>query len=298
MRKSQLNLSIPIKTFLMGEYLALSSGPSLVVATQPEFRFDFYVGSFEDTMSLQSPAGLYYQKVKDQIGTVRIDMNDPLSGRGGFGASTAQFLALWLYVRATTKKSATDLTPAMAVECWQEYRSLFPVGQEPSGADLLNQMCGGLTIWNPEIREVQRMEWPFGDMAVQLYKTPFKIKTHEHLATLDKASLPLSALKNVMDAALKAVQEKNSSAFLRQSCLYTEVLDQAGLQAKETIDLLMKISEHPDVFSARGCGALGADVIAVYTKPRSEVDLSDLDLLKISEAPENLSSGPVWRWNK
>lgn len=281
----------------MGEYLALTSGPSLVVAGLPAFRFDFYVGHSDDLLHPESPAGLYMQKIKTEIGSLRMEMHDPYRGRGGFGASTAQFLALWLYARALKKKSATDIDAQIAAECWDEYQDLFSEATKPSGADLINQISGGLTAWSAQTRDVLRFDWPFADLRLHLFKTNQKVKTHEHLQQLDFTKIPTARLGDVLKAAIQAVQEKNSSQFLRQSILYTEILMQSDLQDGQAIQLMEKISQHQDVLSVRGCGALGADVMAVYTSPRVDLDLSDLDLLKVSTLPEQLSSGPVWRWS-
>lgn len=297
MLKSQLNLSIPGKTFLMGEYLALSGGPSLVVAALPAFRFDFYVGHSEDLLHPESPAGLLLQKIKSEIGSLRLEMHDPYHGRGGFGASTAQFLALWLYARALNKKAATDIDAKIAGECWDEYQKLFSGDVKPSGADLVNQMSGGLTAWNAKTRDLLRLDWPFPDLRLHLFKTNHKVKTHEHLQQIDLKKIPMERLCDILEVAIQAAKEKNSSQFLRQSILYTEALRDAKLQDEKTIDLMEKISLLPDVLSVRGCGALGADVMVVYTSPRIDLDLSDYDLLKVATLPEQLSSGPVWRWS-
>lgn len=295
--KSQLRLSLPSKTFLLGEYLALTTGPSLLVASQPSFDFDFQVGDMNRVIHPQSPAGLWYQKNSTEIGSLQVNMVDPHVGAGGFGASTAQFLAIWLYQQAVQKKSSFSVDPKMALQCFQDYRSLFSQTVLPSGADVINQICGGVTIWDPGKQEILRLEWPFPDIKLHLFKTSHKIKTHEHLSSLEIKKIPQDELMEIMQTAVQAVREKNSGLFLKQTIAYSKALEKAGLQASEATALVKQISQHPDVICVRGCGALGADVMAVYTLPQADLDLSEFDLKKKTVLPEQISSGPVWRWS-
>lgn len=293
---SQLRLSLPSKTFLLGEYLALSTGPSIVAATEPRFEFKFRVGDFLKTIHPQSPAGLFYKKCQKDVGPMQMEMTKPTNNTGGFGASTAQYLALWHYSKAVKKKQPMDVNAQFIEECWQDYRDLFQQAP-PSGADLINQLCGGLTVWDPIKKDVQKFDWPFPDLKLYLLKTSHKIKTHEHLAAMDTASIPTVALSEIMQTALVALKEKNSVQFLRQTIMYTEVLYRAGLQSPDTMSLIGKIATRANVLCARGCGALGADVIAVYGSPGAEIDFSDLSLTPVATLPEHISSGPVWRWS-
>ena len=295
--KSQLRLSLPSKTFLLGEYLALTTGPSLLVASQPSFEFTFQVGDMSRVIHPQSPAGVWYQKNSAEIGPLQIDMIDPHRGDGGFGASASQFLAIWLYAQAVQKKSSFEVDPKMAIQCWNDYRSLFSENVMPSGADVINQICGGVTVWDPQRQEISRSDWPFADIKLYLFKTSQKIKTHEHLSSLDIKKITQHTLAEIMLKALQSVREKNSGLFLKQTIAYTKELEKTGLQAPEATLLITKISQHPDVLCARGCGALGADVIAVYTLPNVDLDLSDFDLKKKAILPEQISSGPAWRWS-
>lgn len=114
---------------------------------------------------------------------------------------------------------------------------------------------------------------------------------------MDTATIPTQALSEILRSALVAIKEKNSVQFLRQTILYTEALYRAGLQSPETMALIGKIATRPNVLCARGCGALGADVIAVYGSPGAEIDFSDLALTPVAVLPENMSKGPVWRWS-
>lgn len=294
---SQLRLSLPSKTFLLGEYLALGTGPSIVVSHEPRFEFKFTVGEFLKSVHSESPAGLYYKQCQKDVGPMQMEMTKPTKSIGGFGESTAQFLALWHYAKAVKKKQPMDVNLQFIVECWLDYRNLFSKNPPPSGADLINQLCGAVTVWDPIKKDVQKFDWPFPDLKLYLLKTSHKIKTHEHLAAMDTATIPTQALSEILRSALVAIKEKNSVQFLRQTILYTEALYRAGLQSPETMALIGKIATRPNVLCARGCGALGADVIAVYGSPGAEIDFSDLALTPVAVLPENMSKGPVWRWS-
>ncbi|MGE0633718.1 MAG: hypothetical protein AB7O96_14990, partial [Pseudobdellovibrionaceae bacterium] len=96
-----LKLSIPGKTFLVGEYLALSGGAALIVCTEPRFKMKVKLkGSEANSSGLvgihpQSPAGKFYSENQDVFSSFSLEFTDPYEGRGGFGASTAQFAMLY-----------------------------------------------------------------------------------------------------------------------------------------------------------------------------------------------------------
>lgn len=124
MKKDYYSLKIPGKTFISGEYLALNGGNSLIVSTKPGFQVFFVekpsLNSNLDGQSLinqlckihglnesffdknflknnQSPAEIFYQKNLKKFHAWDIYFYDGYDKKGGFGASTAQFLALFLF---------------------------------------------------------------------------------------------------------------------------------------------------------------------------------------------------------
>src|SRR4051794_4338735 len=91
-----LVFSVPGKTFLAGEYLALSGGPSLVFASEPRFELSVTSGAGKaEGIHADSPAGLFIKKNQDYFKNFDLVFHDPYQGKGGFGASTAQFLGAY-----------------------------------------------------------------------------------------------------------------------------------------------------------------------------------------------------------
>lgn len=119
MKKEYYALKIPGKTFISGEYLALNGGNSLIVSTKPGFQV-FFVKKASSTPNFlkqlcqkhqlnekyfdgnflknnQSPAEIFFQKNMKSFESWDIFFYDGYDKKGGFGASTAQFLALFLF---------------------------------------------------------------------------------------------------------------------------------------------------------------------------------------------------------
>lgn len=294
--KSQISIKIPGKTFLMGEYLALDGGPSLVASTEPFFEVIFSVQDEVDKESLQgvrnpfhpaSPAGLWVSQNIEKFKNTHIDWTDGYGGMGGFGASTAQFIAVWLFCQ---EEPQMPLSPGTIRRAWQDYEDCFLDDVKPSGADVINQMFGGLTLWSAKTSTLDQFPWPFFDLKVDLYKTKIKTKTHEHLNSLNSQDLPLRELRSSMEEALRGLETKNSDAFLIQSIEYSKILQSAGLQDKSSLELIDQILESGDVLHARGCGALGSDVIAVYMANSIDLNFEHLGLKKIASLPQNLNT--------
>jgi hypothetical protein len=122
-------IRIPSKTFVLGEYLVLQGGPALVLCHPPYFEAER--GSSDRPLASQSPAGQLAKKTGFDLSTLAF--RDPHQGRGGFGGSGAEFLAVWAYHQGKTSFQEKD--------CWQareDYRALA----SGSGVDVLTQAFG------------------------------------------------------------------------------------------------------------------------------------------------------------
>ena len=105
-------LSAPSKTFLTGEYGVLAKGgQSLVVNTYPLFELHIAPKGNRACWGIhkKSPAGTWIQNNPNDFEDIGITFVDPHQGRGGFGASTAQFLMVYTWTQL--KKKAFDLSP-------------------------------------------------------------------------------------------------------------------------------------------------------------------------------------------
>jgi mevalonate kinase len=262
-----LSLTIPGKTFLAGEYLALKGLGALVFASKPKFQFlikevpeksrgEPLKGPFHP----DSPAGLFWQEQIDFFSKYTIELKSVLR-LGGWGSSTAEFIALHaLYQLRETlwieQERIFDLHQML-----RDYRRLAGVqslGFPPSGADLVGQVAGGLTHFNGLDGKIQTFSWPFEKLKLKLLATGRKLATHEHLKTLK--DFPTEGLQSAVDLCHQGLKAVDDARFIEGLKLVSEALSGLGFVAPETQRLLEQF-QMPGLLAAKGCGALGADVI-------------------------------------
>ena len=272
------------KLFLWGEYGVLSGVPAAVLALHPLFRLvvrDGLSGSRPaDCFHPLSPAGKLVAIAGDRWqANSRIEFLDPLQGRGGLGASTAQYALLWAFLQLGSIE-----------EAWKTYRRLTGAGgadnatkAAPSGADLVGQMVGGwnrIELVRPE-EENESVHWSQLPMEAALSDAGAvllafsatrlpnrKIATHEHL---DQAHV----VKRVRDSSFRSELEQISAdgnaavvAADREKLggvltEYAEALARSGLELPAAREDRMLVRALPGVLGAKGGGALLADALWV-----------------------------------
>ncbi|MDG0817405.1 hypothetical protein [Bdellovibrio svalbardensis] len=267
-----LVFSIPGKTFLLGEYLALHGGPTLVALTQPNFELIAHKGSGSlGTIHSDSPAGKFISTYPDYFRQFDLEFKDPYQGKGGFGASTAQFLgvySLWLYKEAHHQDmhKLVDLRHLL-----EAYNKVAWNGQgfPPSGADLVGQVKGSLTFFEKKKGLVSVASWPFADLEFYLIHTGNKLATHEHLRAL--GDFDSSGLEKSFAIAKSSFETHQSEMFVEAVNLYAMNLQALGFTCEPTLKLLADIRKHSGIKAIKGCGALGVDVLfAVVAKEQSQ----------------------------
>lgn len=259
----EITLSVAGKTFLAGEYLALHGGPALVAATGPRFEMkivDNKNAFVSDQLHADSPAGKLLQKQADFFQQYSFQMKDPYQ-TGGFGASTAQFVLL----HALWQLRGQVFTETERFFDWHEmindYRELAFQGKgfPPSGADLVGMCRGGLTWFERNTGNMQSFAWPFQDIDFMIVKTPFKLATHEHLATL--SSFDSEALSRPMHEIREALVNIDTKLFLQGMRVFRQLIESNGWVADQSKVLLGLLENHSEILFAKGCGAMGADVL-------------------------------------
>lgn len=293
-----LVFSIPGKTFLMGEYLALHGGPTLVALTQPCFQMIAQESSGKAGMLTsihpESPAGRFVDLHRKFFGNFDIEFKEAYQSRGGFGASTAQFLAiysLWVNREGSnldTKKKIDlkDLLEAYKEVAWNGQ------GMPPSGADLVGQLMGQLTFFEKRRGLVVVKEWPFADLDFVLIHTGNKIATHEHLRAL--GDFDSSELEKSFWLAQEAFDQDQSHLFIQAVQNYALALQNLGFTCEPTLNLLRELRALKGVRAAKGCGALGADVVLVVFDKGEDLELHsycDHKNLSIMASKSQLSEG-------
>lgn len=290
-----VSLSVGGKTFIAGEYLALTGGPALILATDP--RFELLVkkssGAAENIFHPQSLAGKFWNLHSELFQNYQLQFKDPYQ-IGGFGASSAQFALL---------HSLWQLQDKIFFEAerffdWhlmlQDYRELG--GQEsgfsPSGADVVCACAGGLTWFDRSNGKVQTFAWPFLEIDFHLVHTGNKLATHEHLKILE--AFDTEGYKTAMADIHSGLSLIQFEQFLLGLKAYRSALESQHRVTEFTAQKVKKIESHPAVLFAKGCGAMGSDVILVLCeKSQSSVvrALTEKEGLKWIAGSEQISRG-------
>ena len=289
------NFSAPSKTFLAGEYAVLNGGPALVLCTQPKFTFSAQSGSGRLTgIPEGSPAWTWLEKHKTLWRDWDLHFQDPHSGRGGFGASGAQFLfahALVALMGASVRQAVDGLDLQALL---RDYRAIS--GGRASGADIVALATGRVTRVM-EGMGGEQTPWPYPELEFAVVRTGQKMPTHEHLAGLN-----LEELK-VLNASASQVAEafgaRSSSDFMSELRTFAKMLRALGLQA--TKPLLEEIEKEPWCIASKGCGALGADTLLVFFAPADLLVVQNyfkargMDLVATTK---DLASGIEMQWSR
>ncbi len=283
-------LSIPGKTFLAGEYLALLGGPAITIATEPKFKLIIKEKpeSKKLTFHPQSPAGKYYSFHQDFFENYSLDFVDPYQA-GGFGASSAQFAMLHTFYNLKDKvflEAEKFFDWHLLLKDYREFASFE--GRAPSGADIVGAAAGGVTWFHRSQGHLQTFAWPFKDLEFFICLTGYKVPTHEHIAHLNFDKL--GDLEASFGSFLQSLQQIDSKAFVKNLKTWSEALIRQDFCAETTRDLLNQILQNQDVIVAKGCGALGADVILVITETQNsesvKKQLKSLNLNLVAESSQ------------
>lgn len=273
-----LKLSVPGKTFFIGEYLALGGGPTLVACSSPRFKLKVKMQSSGkgviSGIHEASPAGLYYAKHRKDFSSFQLEFVDPYEGRGGFGASTAQFALLY----AVKNWSGTMLIESERQidirELLQDYTEVAwnKKGTPPSGADLVAQVRGGVTYFEKRKSQLKSWGWPFANLDFLIVPTGFKVATHEHLQGLQGREF--TSLEDSALMAVESFQNANGPLLIESIRLYREELQKLELTLPQTHETLLSFAkEQPKILAAKGCGALGADTLLVVFEAQDREDV-------------------------
>ena len=261
---------IPAKTFLLGEYAAITEASAIILTTTPYFELSLTDSEQLTGIHPESPAGVWWHQQK--YSGKGLSWNDPYNGLGGLGASSAQFLASYL-ASSSLENQIPDLT-AMLRSYHQS--SWSGIGLRPSGYDVIAQSQQGCVYINKQKKTVLSYDWPFKDLSFLLLHTGIKLATHHHLQA---ANLPLphqiEELSLIVDEAKQAFDQINSEQLLRAINNYHHQLNELNLVAQHSLDFINQLKTHPEVLAVKGCGALGADILLVLTARHDAQYLKD-----------------------
>jgi mevalonate kinase len=265
-RNSKLTIKIPSKTFLTGEYAVLSGHSALVMTHKPYFTCSLIDEKLDEdddcsnsiSFHKDSPAGRL--EVELSGSQHKWSFSDPHLGAGGFGGSTAEFIAVYKILRPDG--SLNDLC--------ERYFKLFKKNKTPpSGADLVAQFNAkpSFHIYTKNPLSTSCHSWPFFDVEILTLKTDLKLATHKHLDKL--GDLNFSELGEISQKVIASFLESNLKDFIEKVQNFSNVQSELGLLSRETESIAELIGSIEGVLAVRGCGAMGADVITVFVNKES-----------------------------
>lgn len=262
--------SVPGKCFLAGEYLAMDGGLCLIANVEPRFELRVSAGSGA-VLGLPegSPAMNFVRRHSSFFQSLDLSFVDPHKGAGGWGASTAQYLTVFAahaWAAAANDEAVRDLDVRELLENYQR-DAWNGEGRAPSGADLVAQMKGGWVFFEKSSGMLQRQAWPFDDLEPYLIRTGEKVATHEHLKQL--ADLGSAELARLMSRVREAWQNSDAEGFALGLSEYGAELRARGWVTERTRSLLHDLLWQDGVRSAKGCGAMGADLVLALVDRKS-----------------------------
>lgn len=292
-----MRFEIPGKTFLLGEYAALAGHGAIVACTNPGFTANIN-RTVTGALPEGSPAWKFQQRHGDFFSGQSVQFESKVSG--GWGASTAQYLAVYTAVHGpvVSAKDREALLREYHADAWDGH------GAAPSGADLIAQTAGGVVHYNRRHNVLQNLSWNFSDLTGFLVKTGRKVATHEHLR--DLTSIDTTGMEEIVLRGVAAMTEGDTEGFVECVSEYSRALQQRSLTCESTLSLLHDFLWLDGVRAAKGCGALGADVVFVVVDTEASArfsrwlsenhwrhfelpkDLSESGLRIVPEGPEEV----------
>lgn len=255
----KLSFSAPSKTFLVGEYAVLAQAPALVLNTSPRFTLNaLRTGETAvEGFHKESAAGRWLKAREPLLKGWSLEFIDPHERQGGFGASSSQFVLTHAFTTFLQSSFSRIVEGLGYEEVWKDYQAL--TNSQGSGADVLAQMCGQISLVDIGAASARAVSWPYPEIGFGIVRTHQKIATHEHLAQLDKTSMGL--LVRPAYACVEAFGNSGSEVFLSRLKTFGEALKEFKLQAPAALTLIRHFEEQPWCLLAKGCGALGADTV-------------------------------------
>lgn len=259
---------IPAKTFLLGEYAAIHGGSAIILLTTPCFELALS-DTHQQAFHPDSPAGKLWASY--QTNSFHLIWRDPYQGKGGMGASSAQFIGVYLaqcYL-SQQKPCFDDLLASYYQYAWNGE------GLRPSGYDIIAQLSHRCAYINQRA-PITYFNWPFSELSFVLVRSGEKLATHQHLQI---ASIPTDtqALSVIVDIGKTAFEQADSDLLIESVNAYQSHLTALGLTAAHSLEKMNYLKHNKNILAMKGCGAMGADVLLlIFQKQGIEKEIARL----------------------
>ncbi len=279
---------IPAKTFLLGEYAAIGGAPAILLTTFPCFELTLTNSEEVKGIHADSPAGRWW--THHRIPGKGVEWFDPYHGQGGLGASSAQFLGVYL-----ASCQLHQITPNLEVLLKAYHQTAWSgEGLKPSGYDLWAQTQNHCVYINQGQKELKAYDWVFKDVAFLIVRTRNKVSTHQHLQSM-QFSRSIRYLATFMKNTQASFAQNDSGKLIDAINSYQHKLETLKLSDPATQKLVQKLMAANDILAAKGCGALGADTLLLII-PSTYLDIKVAKLIAegwtVLATNRNLYNGP------
>jgi hypothetical protein len=149
-----------------------------------------------------------------------------------------------------------------------------------------------LTWFERNTGKLQTFAWPFQEMEFFLLKTTEKLPTHEHLNSLSEFNF--EPMQVPMQMLRQGLSDVNWDLFLAGLRDFRGQIQANAWLSHASAKLIHKLESNPEIIFAKGCGAMGADVLFILFQKKDILPVKKIvaDLgLKVRGSSQNLSSG-------
>ena len=262
-----IEISCPAKTFIIGEYAVLDGGPAVVLNTSPRFVCRIQKNPTVDKIDLpeNSPAGQWIKKHPQDFHSTQLEWDNIYKG-GGLGFSSAQFNILYAYSFILREGHIDHINPK---EIWRSYRSLKFEGFIPSGADIITQWVGGVTVFEQSPLSIETLTSSLPDLDCLVLRTGDYFETYKYLKSFKLGNV--SELKEIAQSAVTAMKQKEETAFISAINDYRKELKRKNYITARSEEILNRLEKVKAIKALKACGAMGAEtLIAFYNTQDAE----------------------------
>ena len=284
-----IEISCPAKTFIIGEYAVLDQGPAIVFNTSPRFVCRIKKNSKPSSIPLSenSPAGQWIKKNPQDFQSVQLEWINNYQNKSGLGFSSAQFNILYAYSLILRQGHIDHIKPQ---EVWRNYKSLKFEGFLPSGADIITQWVGGVTVFEQNPLYVETLISHLPDLECMVLRTGDSFPTYKYLKSFQIEDV--SDLKKIAAMAVSAIKQREEEAFLSAVNDYRAALQKKGYTTAKSIEILDRLKNIKSIKAVKACGAMGAETLIVFYKKEDEEELKkEVSFLELTASSQDLTYG-------
>ncbi|MCY4322034.1 MAG: hypothetical protein OXC37_06515 [Bdellovibrionaceae bacterium] len=284
-----IEISCPAKTFIIGEYAVLDKGPAIVLNTSPRFicRVQKTSSGNEIDLSENSPAGQWIRKHPQDFQSVQLEWLNNNKVKGGLGFSSAQFNILYAYSFILREGHIDQITPQ---EIWRNYRNLKFNGFIPSGADVITQWVGGVTVFEQSPLSIETLTSSLPDLECLVLRTGDYFETYKYLKNFELGDV--SDLKKISQSAVSAMREKDEASFICAINDYRSALKRKNYITAKSEEILNRLEKVKAIKAIKACGAMGAETLIVFYHRQDEEEvINEVSFLETVATAKQITYG-------